>query len=166
MIKQDYKHYGLSIKGLIRGWFTGHGFYAVLYYRIGNWFVRHHIGFLPDYMHYRGFRRFGSSISSNATIGPGFTLHHTLGIVIGYQVVAGSNFEVFQNVTIGSNRKPQGDRYMPIIGDNVTIGAGAVVVGAITIGNNVIIGANSYVAKDVPDNVMVAGIPAKIIKHL
>lgn len=55
---------------------------------------------------------------------------------------------------------------MLIIGDNVTIGAGAVVVGAITRGNNVIIGANSYVSKDVPDNVIVAGIPVKIIKYL
>lgn len=166
MIKQDYKHYNLNVKGLIRGWFTGHGFYAVLYYRIGNWFVRHHIGFFPDFMSYRGFRRWGSSISSNATIGPGFTLHHTLGIVIGWQVVAGANFEVFQNVTIGSNRKPKGNRFMPIIGDNVSIGAGAVVVGAITIGDNVKIGANSFVDKDVPSNVLVAGIPAKIVKQL
>jgi len=78
----------------------------------------------------------------------------------------GENCEVFQNVTIGSNRKEKDGRFMPIIGDNVSIGAGAVVVGAITIGNNVKIGANSYVDKDIPDNVVVAGAPAKIIKKL
>ena len=55
---------------------------------------------------------------------------------------------------------------MPIIGDNVSIGSGAVVVGAIKIGNNVKIGANSYVDKDIPNNVVVAGCPAKIIKRL
>lgn len=81
-------------------------------------------------------------------------------------MVMGENCEVFQNVTIGSNRKEKDGRFMPIIGDNVSIGAGAVVVGAITIGNNVKIGANSYVDKDIPDNVVVAGAPAKIIKKL
>ena len=81
-------------------------------------------------------------------------------------MVMGENCEVFQNVTIGSNRKEKEGRFMPIIGDNVSIGAGAVVVGAITIGNNVKIGANSYVDKDIPDNVVVAGAPAKIIKKL
>lgn len=64
---------------------------------------------MHDYMRYRGFRRFGSSISSNVTIGPGFTLHHTLGIVIGYQVVAGSNFEVFQNVQLVAIESPKGN---------------------------------------------------------
>ena len=52
---------------------------------------------------------------------------------------------------------------MPIIGDNVSIGSGAIVVGAIHIGNNVVIGANSYVDKDVPDNTVVVGSPAKVI---
>ena len=55
---------------------------------------------------------------------------------------------------------------MPIIGNNVSIGSGAVVVGPITIGDNVIIGANSYVDKDVPSNVVVAGSPAKVIRQL
>ena len=54
---------------------------------------------------------------------------------------------------------------MPIIGDNVSIGSGAVVVGPIHIGDNVSIGANSYVDKDIPDNVVVAGIPAKILRR-
>lgn len=54
---------------------------------------------------------------------------------------------------------------MPLIGDNVSIGSGAVVVGPIIIGNNVLIGANSYVDKDLPDNAVVAGIPAKIIRY-
>lgn len=92
-------------------------------------------------------------------------IHHTMGIVIGCFVQAGRNLEVFQNVTIGSNRKEKDGRVMPLIGDNVSIGSGAVVVGPIVIGNNVLIGANSYVDKDLPDNAVVAGIPAKIIRY-
>lgn len=166
MIKKDYNRYGLSKIRLIRGWFTGHAFYAVAYYRLGHWFAQRHIGFLPDYISYKSFRRHGCSISSYAQIGEGFMLHHTDGIVIGLQVIMGKNCEVFQNVTIGSNRKENDGRFMPIIGDNVTIGAGAVVVGAIKIGNNVKIGANSYIDKDVPNNVTIAGIPGEIKNRL
>ena len=79
--------------------------------------------------------------------------------------MAGKNLELFQNVTIGSNRKERNGRFMPIIGNNVSIGSGAVVVGPIKIGNNVSIGANSYVDKDVPDNAVAAGLPAKIIRY-
>ena len=93
-------------------------------------------------------------------------IHHSVGIVIGHEVVIGSHCEIFQNVTIGSNRKEVKGRFMPIIGDNVSIGSGAVVVGAIRIGSNVVIGANSYVDKDIPDNMVVGGIPAKIIKRI
>lgn len=83
-----------------------------------------------------------------------------------YEVVIGSQCEIFQNVTIGSNRRSRNGRFMPIIGNNVSIGSGGVVVGPINIGDNVIIGANSYVDKDVPSNVVVVGSPAKIIKTL
>lgn len=111
-------------------------------------------------------RHYACEISPYATIGGGLFIPHTVGIVIGHEVVIGDNFEVFQNVTIGSNRKERESRYMPVIGDNVSIGSGAVVVGAISIGDNVRIGANSYVDKDIPANSFVAGVPAKIIKSL
>lgn len=65
-------------------------------------------------------------------------------------------------MTIGSNRKERNGRTMPRIGNNVSIGNGAIVVGPISIGDNVIIGAQSYVDKDIPDNSFVIGAPAKI----
>ena len=65
-----------------------------------------------------------------------------------------------------SNRKELNGRYMPVIGNNVSIGSGAVVVGPISIGDNVVIGANSYVDKSVPPNVVVAGCPARIIRYI
>lgn len=86
--------------------------------------------------------------------------HNGLGVVIGAGVVIGNNVEIFQNVTIGNKDEKSG---APSIGDGVKIGAGAAVLGNITVGDNVFIGANSVVIHDVPDNVKVAGVPARII---
>ena len=98
----------------------------------------------------------------NTKIGEGFYIGHFSGIVISSAAVIGKNCNISQGVTIGISGKGE-DRGCPIIGDNVYIGAGAKVIGRITIGNNVAIGANAVVTKDVPDNAVVVGIPAKII---
>lgn len=91
---------------------------------------------------------------------------HLLGIVISKYAVLGKNCVVYQNVTIGTKHKQNTNKNdYPKIGDNVIIYAGAVIVGPIKIGNNVVIGANSLVLQDVPDNCVVAGIPAKIISR-
>lgn len=166
MIKSDIKAYNMNLLRFIKGRLTGHTFNVVLLYRIGNFMVRHKIKLLPDMVKYKMLRKFACEISPYAQIGEALILHHSAGIVIGHEVIIGSHCEIFQNVTIGSNRKKVGGRFMPTIGDNVSIGSGAVVVGAIHIGKNVIIGANSYVDKDVPDNVVIAGCPAKIIRRI
>ena len=85
---------------------------------------------------------------------------HPIGIVIGKQVEIGKNCVIYQNVTIGQEHNA-----LPKIGDNVCICAGAILLGDITIGNNVIIGAGSVVTKSIPDNAVVVGNPAKIIKY-
>lgn len=85
---------------------------------------------------------------------------HPIGIVIGKKVEIGRKCTIYQNVTLGTK---DGVTY-PIIGDDVTIYANSVVFGNITIGNNVIIGAGSIVNFDVPDNSVVAGNPAKIVR--
>jgi serine O-acetyltransferase len=71
----------------------------------------------------------------------------------------GKNCTIYQNVTIAGK-----DNFEPVIGDNVVIGAGAVIIGNVNIGNNVIVGANAVVTKDFPDNCTVGGVPARIIK--
>lgn len=93
---------------------------------------------------------------------------HLLGIVISRAAKLGNNCIIYQNVTIGARNVKEGDfnkpANYPIIGDNVIIYSGAVIVGSIKVGNNAIIGANSVVLNDVPENATVVGSPAKIIK--
>lgn len=91
-------------------------------------------------------------------IGPGLKIQHGFSSIIAAEKI-GSCAHIFQQVTIGF----KGDK-QPILGDNVMVCAGAKILGGITVGNNVIIGANAVVVKNVPDNVVVGGIPAKILK--
>lgn len=165
MLKSDMNAYGLNWFRFFKGWITGHNFFLVRLYRKGNWCYRHGIKLIPELIKKKMLRKYSCEISPYATIGRGLRIHHSVGIVIGHEVVIGNDCEIFQNVTIGSNRKERNGRYMPIIGDNVMIGSGAVVVGAIKIGNNVRIGANSYVDKDIPDNALVTGASTQIIER-
>lgn len=104
---------------------------------------------------------FSAWIPGTVKIGKNFTLGYGgLGVVIHSNSQIGDNCLIAQNVTIGRNF---GDTKVPIIGDDVYIGAGSVVFGEITIGNNVIIGSNSVINKSVPDNCTVVGNPMRII---
>ncbi|MBF0478102.1 MAG: serine acetyltransferase [Candidatus Omnitrophica bacterium] len=105
----------------------------------------------------------GVSISPGIEIGPGLYIGHTGCLLIHPEVVAGKNLSIGNSTTIGV--KGLGKKGTPIIGDNVYIGVGAKVLGNIRIGNNVRIGANAVVVSDVPDNVTVVGIPAKIVQN-
>lgn len=90
--------------------------------------------------------------------------HNGLGCVLWAKKIGGGT-TIYQNVTLGAG-KGNGEDIWPTIGKNCKIYAGAVVIGNITIGDGAVIGANAVVTKDVPPNVVVAGVPAKIIKHL
>lgn len=105
----------------------------------------------------------GCEISTKADIGPGFYIAHLGAIVIGKGAKAGENFSIRQGVTFGGSGK-SGTNH-PDVGDNVVIGAGAVVIGSVKIGNNAVIAANAVVVKDVPNECRVAGVPAKAINY-
>ena len=108
--------------------------------------------------------RFGIGISYKNQIGPGLYIGHQGGIVINEQVVIGKNCNLSQQVTIGVSRR--GERAgVPTIGDNVYIGPGAKIFGQIQVGNDAAIGANCVVTRDVPDNGVAVGIPAKVISY-
>jgi serine O-acetyltransferase len=95
-------------------------------------------------------------------IGPGFYIGHFGTIVINSQTIIGENCNIAHLTTIGQINKGY-RKGTPIIGNHVWIGTGAVIVGKITVGNNVLIAPNAYVNRDVPDNSLVIGNPMEII---
>ena len=106
----------------------------------------------------------GSYIDPRAKIGKGFKIHYGMGIVIGEKVEIGDNVTIFNGVTLGSVFPGRSEIKQPKIGNNVFIGSGAKVLGGITIGDNVKIGANAVVLKSFGPNVTIAGVPGKIVK--
>lgn len=110
--------------------------------------------------HYRF--KYGVHIDIDTRIGPGFYLCHVGGIVVNHRCVIGKNCNLSHGVTLGY--KSAGDRRgVPEIGDNVYIGPGAKVFGALEVGDAAAIGANAVVTKDVPAGASVAGIPAGVV---
>ena len=104
------------------------------------------------------------SIPWRTRIGAGFYIGHFGQIIVHDRSVIGRNCNISQGVTIGqANRGPR--KGHSIVGDNVYIGPGAKIVGSVRIGNNVAIGANCVVTKDVPDNAVVAGVPGRVISY-
>ena len=104
----------------------------------------------------------GAELQPKSAVGAGLVLKHTTGLVVGGEVVAGERLTLHQNVTLG-DRRPFGGQ--PVLGDDVTVGAGACVLGPITIGDRVLVAANAVVLDDVPDDSVVAGAPARIIRQ-
>ena len=100
-------------------------------------------------------------ISSTAEIGGGLIVQHGYGTIIAPRKI-GKNCWVNQGVTIGYTN----DDDCPTLGDNVTVYAGAKILGDVHVGNNVVVAANAVVVKDVEDNCIVGGVPAKVIKRL
>jgi serine O-acetyltransferase len=103
-------------------------------------------------------------ISSLADLGPGFRVAHVCGIVVPPNVIAGANCEIRQNVTLGGNlgKSSAGGRQTPVLGDGVSIGPGAVILGPIEVGANTFIGANAVVTQSVPPNSIVAAFRAEV----
>ena len=133
---------------------------AIHFYRIERWFYGK-VPFMASIIHHIIFLLFNSHIPGSCLIGKGTRFAYgAIGIVLHADCKIGKNCIIGTNVTIGG----RGRKGVPVIGDNVYIATGAKVLGPITIGDNVVIGANAVVINDVPANVVVAGIPAKIIK--
>lgn len=116
--------------------------------------------FRPLYRIYNIF--LGVDIPWQTKVGNNLKISHPVGIVINENTIIGDNCIIRQNTTIGNKGY---NNAAPKIGDNVQIGANCVIIGNIVIGDNVIIGAGSVVVKDIESNCIIAGNPAKIIKH-
>ena len=118
---------------------------------------------LARWISQRARHRTGIEIHPGATIGRRVFIDHGDGVVIGETTIIGDDVTIYQGVTLGGTGKDTGKRH-PTILNGVTIGAGAKVLGPITIGNNSKVGAGAIVLKDVPDNCTVVGNPGRIVK--
>ena len=140
------------------------GFHALLAYRIANKISKWNIPFLPRLISQIARFLTGIEIHPKATIGEKFFIDHGMGVVIGETTIIGDEVLIYQGVTLGGTGKDLGKRH-PTIGNRVTIGAGAKVLGNITIGDDSNIGAGSVVIDDVPEHSTVVGVPGHITRQ-
>ncbi|MFZ1745802.1 MAG: serine O-acetyltransferase [Nitrospirales bacterium] len=141
------------------------GFHALLAHRVAHWLWGKNIPIVPRLISQLARWLTGIEIHPGAQIGRGFFIDHGMGVVIGETAVLGDFVTLFQGVTLGGTGKERGKRH-PTLGNHVVVGAGAKVLGNITIGDFVKIGANSVVLRSVPSNSTVIGIPGRIIKTI
>lgn len=146
------------------GFFYHPGFRVALLYRIAKFFRSNGmrvLGFV-----FTRLIRISSPVDIETTveIGPGILMPHPIGIVIGGNARIGRNCKIMQGVSIGGSmgKKNMSGQSQPYIGDNVFIGAGAKILGPVTVGDNAIIGANAVVIKDVPPGKRALGVPAEV----
>ena len=138
------------------------GYQAVQAYRVGHWLWQQGRRDLAYFVQMRVSEAFGVDIHPAAKVGRGIMIDHAHSIVIGETAVVGDNVSMLHSVTLGGTGKEDGDRH-PKIGDGVLIGAGAKVLGNISIGHCSRIAAGSVVLEDVPPCKTVAGVPARIV---
>ena len=138
------------------------GFQAVQAYRLGHWLWQQNRRDLAYFVQMRVSECFGVDIHPAARIGKGIMIDHAHSIVIGETAVVGDNVSMLHSVTLGGTGKSDGDRH-PKIGDGVLIGAGAKVLGNITVGHCSKIAAGSVVLQEVPPCTTVAGVPARVV---
>ena len=157
--KAEWNYGGISTGTIVKTLLTD-GTPAMFWYRLMQWARRWRL--VPLEML---FNRINSCfcnciIGRGAEFGPGFVLIHGTGIVINGAVRAGANVKLEHQVTIGAER-----RQSPTLGDDVFVGAGAKVLGSVSIGTGARVGANAVVVEDVPPHSTVVGIPARVVRR-
>lgn len=138
------------------------GFQAMQAYRVAHWLWNEGRKDLAYFLQMRASEIYGIDVHPAARIGKGIMIDHAHSIVIGETAVVGDNVSMLHAVTLGGTGKEEEDRH-PKIGDEVLIGAGAKVLGNITVGCCSRIAAGSVVLEDVPPATTVAGVPAKVV---
>jgi serine O-acetyltransferase len=139
------------------------GLHAILLHRLAHWCYQHGLKLLARMISQVARFLTGIEIHPGATIGRRFFIDHGMGVVIGETAVIGDDVILYQGVTLGGTGKDRGKRH-PTLGSHVVVGTGAKVLGNITIGNNVKIGAGSVVVHSVPDDSTVVGIPGRVVR--
>ena len=139
------------------------GFYARQFHRMEHTLWNWHIPVLPRLMAHITRFLTGIEIHPGARIGEGFFIDHGMGVVIGETAEIGDGVSLYQGVTLGGTSMQKAKRH-PTLGNNVVIGAGAKIIGAITIGDNSKIGAGSVVTNTVPPHATVVGVPGRVVE--
>jgi serine O-acetyltransferase len=140
------------------------GFHAICLHRLAHSLWIRKVPLIPRFISHIARFLTGIEIHPGAKIGSGFFIDHGMGVVIGETSEIGESVILFQGVTLGGTGKDRGKRH-PTLGSHVVVGAGAKILGAITIGDHVKIGANSVVLRSVPPHSTVVGIPAKTARE-
>ena len=153
-----------AAKSKIQVLFLYPGVRAVLSYRFAHKLYANRLYFLADWISKRTRKNTGIEIHPAAKIGKGLFIDHGMGVVIGETTIIGDNCTIYQGVTLGGTGKDKGKRH-PTIGNNVTIGSGAKVLGPFKVGDNSKIAANAVVLNEIPPNSTCVGVPAHIVKR-
>ncbi|MBA3696810.1 MAG: serine O-acetyltransferase [Methylotenera sp.] len=140
------------------------GVHALLMHRLSHWLWEHRLFWLARFNSHIGRWLTGIEIHPGATIGRRMFIDHGMGVVIGETAVVGDDCTLYHGVTLGGTSWNKGKRH-PTLENGVVIGAGAKVLGPITIGAAAKIGSNAVVVKDVPANATAVGIPARILEE-
>jgi len=164
-IKEDFaniKRNDPALHSTFELFFNYPGLWAIFFYRLSNKLYSYGLRFLPRFISAIGQFLTTIDIHPAATIGKRVFIDHGVGVVIGETAIIEDDVLIYQQVTLGGVSLTHGKRH-PTIKQGVVIGAGAKVLGNITIGKNSKIGANSVVVKDVPADSTAVGIPARVI---
>ena len=138
------------------------GIHAIIFYRLAHWFWTHGFHWLGRLTSHCARFLTGIEIHPGATIGRRFFIDHGMGVVIGETAVIGNDVTLYHGVTLGGTSWNKGKRH-PTLEDGVVVGAGAQILGPITIGQRAKVGSNAVVVKDVPAGTTAVGNPARII---
>ncbi len=138
------------------------GFHALLVHRLGHWLWGARLRWLARFVSHIGRWLTGIEIHPGARIGRRFFIDHGMGVVIGETAEIGDDCTLYHGVTLGGTSWNKGKRH-PTLGNGVVLGAGAKILGPITIGDRARVGSNAVVVKDVPPGATAIGIPARII---
>jgi serine O-acetyltransferase len=140
------------------------GVHALILHRISHWFWLHKLYWFGRMLSHIGRWLTGIEIHPGATIGHRVFIDHGMGVVVGETAIIGDDCTLYHGVTLGGTSWNKGKRH-PTLEQGVVIGAGAKVLGPITIGKNAKIGSNAVVVKNVPENATAVGIPARILEE-
>jgi serine O-acetyltransferase len=140
------------------------GLHAIWGYRLSHWLWMHKLKLAGRWVSQLTRSLTGIEIHPGAIIGSGFFIDHGMGVVIGETAEVGEDVTLYHGVTLGGTSLNKGKRH-PTLGDRVVVGAGAKVLGAITIGEDTRIGANAVVVRSMPSNSVVIGVPGQVVKR-